>query len=117
MLTGCSIWLHDSPALHDASLLISGGKIAAVGAEAQQAAASGAASTVACPPGGWLMPGIVDIHSHLGVDSYPEDWAGTRDVNEYAAAGPNMGGLESMVRALDAVDPEVQNELACFRSA
>ena len=41
MLTGCSIWLHDSPALHDASLLISGGKIAAVGAEAQQAALLG----------------------------------------------------------------------------
>jgi hypothetical protein len=54
--------------------------------------------------GGWLLPGIIDIHSHLGVGSYPSDWRGKADTNEQFASG--VGGIQSMVRAVDGIDPE-----------
>jgi imidazolonepropionase-like amidohydrolase len=105
LFTNCKIWTGSAAGtLEAASLLVSAGKIAAIGAAAARAAPAGA-SSYDCQ-GAWLTPGIIDIHSHLGVGAYPTDWAGHGDTNEYAASGPGMGGIESMVRALDGVDPE-----------
>ena len=50
--------------------------------------------------GGWVLPGIVDTHSHAGVYSYPEDSVGTSDGNEMT--NPSW----SQIRALDAFDAE-----------
>ncbi|WP_146360948.1 amidohydrolase [Arthrobacter yangruifuii] len=48
--------------------------------------------------GRWLLPGLVDAHTHLGVHEEGEGWAGN-DSNEMT--DPVMAG----VRALDAVNP------------
>ncbi|ELR24360.1 amidohydrolase domain containing protein [Acanthamoeba castellanii str. Neff] len=47
-----------------------------------------------------VTPGLVDMHSHLGVYSFPEDAHATQDGNEMT--GPTLPQL----RALDALDPE-----------
>eukprot|EP01052_Picozoa_sp_SAG31_P048917 SAG31_NODE_10465_length_1135_cov_1.632239_1_plen_240_part_01 len=105
LFTDCTIWTgSDRGSLEGASLLVSAGKIAAIGAAALRMAPADATS-VDCN-GDWITPGIIDIHSHLGVGAYPSDWGGHSDTNEYTASGPGMGGIESMVRALDGVDPE-----------
>ena len=105
LFVNCNIWTGSAAGtLAAASLLVQAGRISAIGAAADRAAPADATS-VDCR-GAWLTPGIVDIHSHLGVSSYPSDWAGHGDTNEYTASGPGMGGIESMVRALDGVDPE-----------
>ncbi|MCC9195735.1 amidohydrolase [Arthrobacter sp. zg-Y820] len=49
--------------------------------------------------GKWLLPGLVDAHTHLGVHEEGEGWAGN-DTNEMT--DPVMAG----VRALDAVNPD-----------
>lgn len=105
LFTNCKIWTGSAAGtLEAASLLVQAGKIAAIGTAATRAAPPDA-TPVDCR-GSWVTPGIVDIHSHLGVGAYPTDWAGHGDTNEYTASGPGMGGIESMVRALDGVDPE-----------
>jgi imidazolonepropionase-like amidohydrolase len=105
LFTNCKIWTGSAAGtLEAASLLVQAGKITAIGAAAARAAPADATS-VDCR-GAWVTPGIVDIHSHLGVGAYPTDWAGHGDTNEYTASGPGMGGIESMVRAIDGVDPE-----------
>ena len=48
--------------------------------------------------GQWLLPGLVDAHTHLGVHEEGEGWAGN-DSNEMT--DPVMAG----VRAMDAVNP------------
>lgn len=105
LFTNCKIWTGSAAGtLEAASLLVQAGKITAIGAAAASAAPADA-TLIDCR-GAWITPGIVDIHSHLGVGAYPTDWAGHGDTNEYTASGPGMGGIESMVRALDGVDPE-----------
>lgn len=49
--------------------------------------------------GKWLLPGLVDAHTHLGVHEEGEGWAGN-DTNEMT--DPVMAG----VRALDGVNPD-----------
>ncbi|WP_461169325.1 amidohydrolase [Arthrobacter sp. Z1-15] len=49
--------------------------------------------------GKWLLPGLVDAHTHLGVHEEGEGWAGN-DTNEMT--DPVMAG----VRAIDGVNPE-----------
>jgi imidazolonepropionase-like amidohydrolase len=69
------------------SILIRDGKIAAVGADVK--APSNA--TVIDASGQWVMPGIVDCHSHIAIDG---------DVNEGSAA------VSSMVNIKDVLNPE-----------
>ena len=100
LFVGCEIWTGGpAGSLSGANLLVEGGKISCVGVTCT----SSTAERVDCA-GGTLTPGIVDIHSHLGVNSYPTDWQGHADTNENFASG--VGGIQSMVRAIDAIDPE-----------
>lgn len=46
--------------------------------------------------GRWVTPGIVDMHSHAGVDSYPEFW-GSEDTNELSSP------ITSQMRTIDAI--------------
>ena len=48
--------------------------------------------------GGWVLPGLIDAHVHLGVHEEGEGWAG-QDTNEMT--DPVMAGA----RALDAINP------------
>ncbi|MDN3483269.1 amidohydrolase [Arthrobacter sp. APC 3897] len=48
--------------------------------------------------GGWLLPGLIDAHTHLGVHEEGEGWEGN-DTNEMT--DPVMAG----VRAIDGVNP------------
>ena len=99
----CRVWTGGTAGLLEgASLLVSGGKVAGIG---EGLVAPPGAERVDCG-GAWVTPGIVDIHSHLGVYPYPGDWAANGDGNEYGASGPGNGGIMNMVRALDAIDPE-----------
>ncbi len=78
----------------DGTVLLHGGRIAALGPE------------VTVPPGtapldaagGWLLPGFIDAHTHLGAHEEAEGWAGN-DTNELT--DPVTAG----VRALDAINP------------
>ncbi|HEX4833806.1 MAG TPA: amidohydrolase [Trebonia sp.] len=48
--------------------------------------------------GKWVLPGLIDAHSHLGAYEEGAGWAGT-DTNELT--GPN----QAQVRAIDAINP------------
>jgi imidazolonepropionase-like amidohydrolase len=48
--------------------------------------------------GKWVLPGLVDAHTHLGAREEGEGWAGT-DTNEMT------GPVQAHVRVLDAVNP------------
>ncbi|BFZ63283.1 hypothetical protein YB2330_004404 [Saitoella coloradoensis] len=49
----------------------------------------------------YLTPGLVDMHSHVGVDSLPELW-GVDDTNEMTSA------ITSQMRSLDGINPSDQ---------
>ena len=78
----------------DGTIILQHGRIAALGADVE--VPEGA--TVVDARGGWVLPGLVDAHVHLGMHPEGED-GGMTDVNEMT--NPVMAG----VRALDAVDP------------
>src|SRR5690606_2451993 len=64
LLTGATLLTGTGKRLDDADLLLRDGKIAAIG---QDLDADGAMRVDAA--GLWITPGIIDVHSHLGV--YP----------------------------------------------
>jgi len=70
-------------------VLIDGGKIVAVGSDL-----SGKASEVVDATGLNVYPGLVDCHSHLGLDGYAIRFEG-QDYNEYT---------DSLTPHLDAID-------------
>jgi imidazolonepropionase-like amidohydrolase len=49
--------------------------------------------------GAFVTPGLVDMHSHVGVGAFPDDSFGTYDYNE--ATNP----VTPQVRTIDAIDP------------
>lgn len=77
------------------TLLVADGRIAELGPDVR--VPDGA--EVLDAGGGWLLPGLVDAHTHLGVHEEGEGWAGN-DSNEMT--DPVMAG----VRAIDAVNPD-----------
>ncbi|MBB6118785.1 amidohydrolase [Nocardiopsis algeriensis] len=81
------------------TVLISGGRITAVGADADVAVPEGA--TVVDAAGKWVLPGFVEAHGHIGIDEEGIGWAGD-DTNEMT--DPNGARM----RALDAVNPADQ---------
>ncbi|MCQ1952525.1 amidohydrolase [Arthrobacter sp. zg-Y238] len=78
----------------DGTVLVEGGRIRELGPDV--VVPDGA--EVLDAGGQWLLPGLVDAHTHLGVHEEGEGWAGN-DSNEMT--DPVMAG----VRALDAVNP------------
>ncbi|MCA2219796.1 amidohydrolase [Nonomuraea aurantiaca] len=84
----------DGAPIEGGTVLIQDGKIAAVGREVEIPSGT----PVVDAAGGWVLPGFVEAHGHLGVYEEAEGWAG-QDTNE--TTDPNGARL----RALDAINP------------
>ena len=95
LIRGAHIWTGDGKVLADSDVLLVDGKIAAIG----QGLTAPAGTQIVAAKGRILTPGLVDMHSHLGVYSAPAALAHD-DGNEMT--GPIM----PMVRAIDGFDPE-----------
>lgn len=86
----------DGDPVDGGTVLIIGGKISAVGPDARVEVPAGVPTVDA--GGGWVLPGFVEAHAHMGVHEEAEGWAG-QDTNEMT--DPNGARL----RALDAINP------------
>ncbi|MEV4062518.1 amidohydrolase [Nonomuraea dietziae] len=84
----------DGDPIDGGTVLIQDGKIAAVGRDIE--IPDGV--QVVDAQGGWVLPGFVEAHGHLGVHEEADGWAG-QDTNEMT--DPNGARL----RALDAINP------------
>ncbi|HUB37700.1 MAG TPA: amidohydrolase [Streptosporangiaceae bacterium] len=80
--------------LDSGTILVSGGKITAVGTDLDIPAGA----TVIDAAGGWVLPGFIEAHGHVGVHEEAEGWAGS-DSNELTEP------VTAQVRALDAINP------------
>lgn len=101
-------------AVENGSVAITGGRIVPVTADpvgngtvlAEDGRITAVGSDVAIPPGvrvvdaggGWVLPGFIDAHTHVGLAEEAEGWAG-RDVNEMTEP------VTAHVRAVDAINP------------
>lgn len=95
LLRNASVWTGDSPGyeLRGVDILLDKGIIKFVG-RADQGSLYGYNHLVTVDVGGsWVTPGIVDMHSHLGVDSAPS-LAGASDTN--SLKGPILPWLRSL---------------------
>ena len=99
-IRGAKVYPISGPPIEHGVLLVSNGKIVAVGEESKVKIPRGA--TVEDATGKVVMPGIVDSHSHIGIGPNPTV-SDSGDVNE--SSGPIQPGL----RALDAIDPADPN--------
>ncbi|MBN6034837.1 amidohydrolase [Amycolatopsis sp. 195334CR] len=86
----------DGEPIDGGTVLIEGGRITAVGAEADVDVPEDAELVDAS--GCWVLPGFIDAHAHLGVHEEGEGWSGN-DVNEMT--DPNGARF----RAIDGIDP------------
>ncbi|MBB5785236.1 amidohydrolase [Nonomuraea jabiensis] len=84
----------DGDPIDGGTVLVQEGKITAVGRDV----AVPEGTPVVDAAGGWVLPGFVEAHGHLGVYEEAEGWAG-QDTNEMT--DPNGARL----RALDAINP------------
>ncbi|WP_026126675.1 amidohydrolase [Nocardiopsis xinjiangensis] len=89
----------DGDPIDGGTVLISDGRITAVGPDADVAVPAGA--EVVDAAGTWVLPGFVEAHGHIGVHEESVGWAGD-DTNELT--DPNGARM----RALDAVNPADQ---------
>jgi imidazolonepropionase-like amidohydrolase len=80
--------------LDSGTVLVVGGKIAAVGADLEVPVDA----KVIDAAGGWVLPGFIEAHGHVGVHEEAEGWAGS-DSNELTEP------VTAQVRALDAINP------------
>lgn len=78
----------------DGAVVVTDGKITEIGPEVE----TPAGHEVIDAAGGWIVPGLIDAHVHLGVHEQGEGWAGA-DFNE--ATDP----VTAAVRAIDAINP------------
>jgi imidazolonepropionase-like amidohydrolase len=78
----------------DGTVLIENGKIAAVG----DSVTVPDGATVVDAAGGWVLPGFIEAHGHVGVSEEAEGWAG-QDTNEMTEP------VTAHVRAIDAINP------------
>ncbi|WP_433699962.1 amidohydrolase [Nocardiopsis sp. CA-288880] len=86
----------DGDPIDGGTVVISDGRITAVGADADTPVPEGA--TVVDASGKWVLPGFVEAHGHIGIDEEGVGWAGD-DTNEMT--DPNGARM----RALDAINP------------
>src|SRR5580704_3912362 len=100
VVQGARILPISAPPIALGVLVIRGGKIVAVGEEGKVQIPAGA--KIQDATGKVIMPGIVDSHSHIGIDANPTV-SDSQDANE--GSGPIQPGL----RAFDAIDPADPN--------
>jgi len=86
----------DGDPIDGGTVLIENGKITAVGTDADVDVPEDAELIDAS--GNWVLPGFVDVHTHLGVHEEGEGWSGN-DTNEMT--DPNGARF----RAIDGIDP------------
>lgn len=84
---GATIVPVDGPPIPDGALVVSGGRIAAIGA--RDAVTLPAGAVVVDATGKTILPGLVDSHSHIGA----------------VAGADGSGPIQPEVRALDSIDP------------
>jgi imidazolonepropionase-like amidohydrolase len=82
---------------YDGTIVVTDGKISAVGRKAKPPRRSAGAEVVDAE-GGWVLPGFIDAHTHVGVWNEGEGWSG-QDTNEMTDP------VTAQVRALDAIYP------------
>ena len=85
----------EGPPIPGGTVLVADGKIAAVGGPDLKPP-PGVPSVDAT--GKWVLPGLIDAHTHLGAREEGEGWAG-HDTNELT------GPVQAHVRVLDAINP------------
>jgi imidazolonepropionase-like amidohydrolase len=85
----------DADPIDGGTVLVDAGRIVAVGGPDLAVPPD---ATVVRADGGYVLPGLIDAHTHLGVHEEGEGWAGD-DMNEMT--NPNT----AQVRALDAINP------------
>ncbi|WP_010524907.1 amidohydrolase [Nesterenkonia sp. F] len=94
VITGARIVPVTAEPFHGA-LVVTDGRIAALGPDVEVPAGH----EVVDASGGWVLPGLVDAHVHLGVHEEGEGWAGD-DTNE------TTDPVTAAARAIDAVNPD-----------
>jgi imidazolonepropionase-like amidohydrolase len=94
-ITGGRVVPVEGPVIDGGTVVVSDGRIDAV-------AGTGAALPPDVPvidaTGKWVLPGLIDAHTHLGAREEGEGWAG-HDTNELT------GPVQPHVRVLDAINP------------
>ncbi len=79
---------------YDGTVVVTDGRISAVGKRAKPPRRT----EVVDAEGGWVLPGFVDAHTHVGTSEEGEGWSG-EDTNEMTDP------VTAQVRALDAIYP------------
>jgi imidazolonepropionase-like amidohydrolase len=100
VVRGARILPITAPPLDHGVLVIQGGKITAIGEEGKVTIPAGA--KIEDATGKIIMPGIVDSHSHIGIDGNPTVSDG-QDANE------GSGPIQPSLRAIDAINPADPN--------
>jgi imidazolonepropionase-like amidohydrolase len=100
VVQGARILPITAPPIAHGVLVIKSGKIVAVGEQGKVQIPAGA--KIQDASGKVIMPGIVDSHSHIGIDGNPSV-ADSQDANE------SSGPIQPALRALDAIDPADPN--------
>ena len=93
-ITGGRVVPVTADPIENGTVLVTGGRITAVGRDVPIPAGT----RVVDAAGGWVLPGLIDAHAHVGLAEEAEGWAG-RDVNEMTEP------VTAHVRALDAINP------------
>jgi imidazolonepropionase-like amidohydrolase len=94
-LRGATVVPVTAAPIENGTILVENGRISAVGGPDLPVPEG---VTVTDATGKWILPGLVDAHTHLGVHEVAEGWAGN-DTNEMT--DPNT----AYVRALDGINP------------
>ncbi|MGD0701590.1 MAG: amidohydrolase [Trebonia sp.] len=94
-ITGGYVVPIEGPPIPGGTVLVADGKITAVGGPDLKPP-PGVPSVGAA--GKWVLPGLIDAHTHLGAREEGEGWAG-HDTNELT------GPVQAHVRVLDAINP------------
>ena len=77
LIKNATVWMGPGATMHATDVLLGyQGKIEQVGANVPN---SGNVATVIQADGAWVTPGLVDLHSHAGVYSFPLDARATQD--------------------------------------
>jgi imidazolonepropionase-like amidohydrolase len=94
-ITGGRVVPVEGEPIEGGTVLIVDGKIAAVGGPDLRPPPG---ADLVDASGKWVLPGLVDAHTHLGAREEGEGWAG-HDTNELT------GPVQAHVRVLDAINP------------